>query len=125
MAVVIAAAGRTAMLNALRETVESGSLEILSGSDQVLAVFPLAADAGAVSGNVWALDLFDNSVVGTAAAGAGTTAAKARFKAAGGAVMLSGLTVSLPAGAGEVKLDNVSISQGQGVSITAAAISWS
>lgn len=61
---------------------------------------------------------------GEAAAGAGTSAAKARFKDSGGNVDIDGLTVGLTGSGADIELVNVSITTGQDVELTAATISY-
>lgn len=115
---------RTAMLDAMRASVAGGTMELLSASNQVLAVFDLSDDACSVAAGVWSVEFDPVTTLGTAAAGLGTNAAAARFKNSNGAVRLTGLTVTLPGGSGDVKLINTSITEGQTVAITSASIPY-
>lgn len=124
MAVIPSASLRTATLDAWRESVEGGTLELLSAANQVLVVFQLAADAGDVAGDDWALDFFNDEANGAAAAGLGTNAAAGRIKNASGAVTVSGLTVTLTSGNGDIKMINTSITEGQRVIITSAVLRY-
>lgn len=120
--------GREAMYEALRGTVEGGTLELLSASNQVLAIFELTSTAGAVATSggdvVWTLAFEATEVQGEAAAGVGTTAAKAHIKNSDGEVAIAGFTVTHVSGNGDIKLINTSISENQSVTIDTAVISW-
>lgn len=124
MAVNPSASARTAILDALRGEVANGTLELLSAANQVLAIFGLDATAGSVTGDVWTIGLDASTVQGEAAAGAGTSAAKARFKDSTGNVDIDGLTVGLTGSGADIELVNVSITTGQDVELTAATISY-
>lgn len=121
-------AGRVAMYNAERARCAGGTLEILSAANQVLAVFPLDGTAGTVvaAGEVaeWVLGFDEAETTGEAVAGAGTNMTTARIKNAGGQIEFVGFTVSLPAGSGDLKFINVSVTAGQPVSIASAVIRW-
>ncbi|MHA6686350.1 hypothetical protein [Mesorhizobium sp. A556] len=125
MAVTPSAAVRTALITKLRDLVASGTLELLSAANQVLAIFTLSASAGTVSGDVWTLTFVASEVLGETVAGDGTTSTKAQIKDGSSTVAIDGLTVGLPASSADIKLINVSISQGQAVEITAATITIS
>jgi hypothetical protein len=124
MAVTPSASVKTAIITALRDAVANGTLELQSASSQVLAVFGLNAAAGTVSGSVWTIGFDATTVQGTAAAGTGTTATKARFKDSGGNVDIDGLTVGLTGSGADIQLNNVSISNGQDVELTSAQITY-
>lgn len=124
MAVNPSASVRTDVLNAMRSAVANGTLEILSESNQVLAIFGLDATAGSVTGDTWTIGVDADTVQGETAAGDGTSAAQARFKDSGGNVDIDGLTVSLSSGSGDIKLVNVSISNGQNVTLSTKTISY-
>src|SRR5690606_20351119 len=117
-----------AMYQAMKGTVEGGSLELLSAANQVLAVFELTSSAGAVAASggdvVWTLAFEEDEVLGASAAGVGTTAARARIKNAGGAIRIAGFTVTHTTGTGDIKLINTSISENQAVRIDSAEIRW-
>lgn len=120
MAVTYNVAVKTARMTATREYFANGTLELLSASDQVLAIFGLSADGGAVSGDEWTLAFDATEVDGEAAALTGTNATKARVKTAGGASHLTGLTVGLAGSGADVIMTNTSISAGQEVGMVSA-----
>jgi hypothetical protein len=125
MAVTPSAAVWTALITTLRDQVADGTLELLSAANQVLAIFTLSASGGTISGAVWTLAFVADEVDGEDTAGDGTTATKAQIKDGAGTVAISGLTVGLTASSADIKLINVSISQGQAVEVTAATITIS
>lgn len=109
MAAVVAAAGSTAVL-------EIGT----AGMAAVLATITLGNPiAGAATGaGVLTLSGFPRS---DAAADATGTAAAARIRTAtGGADIITGLTVTLTDGGGDIELDSLSITAGQTVTIDSA-----
>ena len=124
---VTGVATKTAMMTAMRDTVADGTIELLSAGAQVLAIIGLSGTGGTITGSssvAWTLELDASGVTtGLPAAGAGTNAASARIKTAGGVVQTT-LTVSLTSGSGDVKMDNTSITEGQTVAITSAALTW-
>ena len=124
---VTGVATKTAMMTAMRDAVADGTIELLSAGGQVLAIVGLSVSGGAIAGSssvTWTLALDAAGVTtGLPAAGAGTNAASARIKTAGGVVQTT-LTLSLTSGSGDVKMDNTSITEGQTVSITSAVITW-
>ena len=120
MAVIYAAPVKTARITQTRDYFAGGTLELLSASDQVLAVFVLTGPGGTVAGDVWTLAFVAGTVQGTAAAGVGTNAAKAQIKTSGGAAHLTGLTVAL-SGA-DINMPNTSITEGQDVTVNTATV---
>lgn len=124
MAILPSASVKTAIMTTLRDSVADGTLEILSSSNQVLAVFELASSGGTVSGLVWTLEFVSESVLGTAAAGTGTNATKARMKDSSGNVDIDGITVGLPETPAALKLINTSITEGQTVELTSAVVEY-
>ena len=113
---------KAARMTATRDALASGSLELLSAADAVLAVFTLSATGGTVSDGVWTITYTSATTTGEAAAGSGTDATKAQFKNSGGTVRVTGLTVGSTGSGAGVELDNVSISDGQSVELTASTI---
>lgn len=111
---------RAARLNATRGELVNGTLELLSASDAVLAVFSLSGTAGSVTTNTWTLEFTSTSTTGEAAAGAGTAATKAQIKNSGGAVRVTGLTVGTDPG-DDITIDNPNIAEGQTINIVGAA----
>jgi len=110
MAAVVSQAGATAVL-------EIGT----AGMATILATIPLGNPiAGAATGaGILTLSGFPRS--DTAAAASGTAAAARIRTAPGGADIITGLTVTLTEGGGDIKLDSLSITAGQTVTITSAA----
>lgn len=117
MAVTYATAVKTARITATRDHFADGTLEIgTTGMATVLATFGLSATGGTVSGDTWTL-VFDAGTVAAAAAG---TAAEARIVTSGASNDLTGLTVGTSGT--DITLDNVSIANGQNVTISSATI---
>lgn len=124
MAVTPSASVKAALITTLRDQLANGTLELQSASDQVLAIFGLSSTGGTIASQTWTL-VFDASVVtGQAAAGAGTTATKARFKDSGGNIDVTGLTVGTTGSGADIILVNTSISSGQSVELTSGTISY-
>lgn len=116
---------KAARLTATRDIFAEGTIEIQAANDAVLAIFTLSETGGDVSDDVWTLTFGAGSdagqtVQGETAASTGTNATKARIKTEGGTARLTGLTVGV--GSGDIQLNNVSIADGQDVSLTAATI---
>lgn len=120
MAVTYNVAVKTARMTATRNHFANGTLELLSASDQVLAIFGLSTSGGTVSGDTWTLEFDATEVDGLPAASTGTTATKARVKTSGGAAHLTGLTVGLAGSGADVIMTNTSISSGQEVGMVSA-----
>ena len=121
MPVIYNTAVKTARMTAVRDHFADGWLEILTAADAMLASLGLAAGGGTVAGAVWTL-AFDNNTVAASAAG---TAAKAQVKrsaANGAAANITGLTVTIAGGGGDVIVDNLNIASGQNVTISAGTI---
>ena len=116
MPVTYATAAKTARMTATRDHFVSGTLEILTSGDAVLATFTLTNPGGTITNGVWTL-AFSNATV--TASGTGT-AAKAQIKTSGTAANLTGLTVGT-SGA-DINLSNTSISTGQSVTLSSATI---
>lgn len=111
---------KTARMNAVRNAVPSGKLVIRDAGNNALVTFTLTADAGSVTGNVWTLAFVDSTVAGAAAAGAGTDATNAIITTSADASRITELSVGTTGTA--VILDNVSIAEGQNVTISSATI---
>lgn len=122
MAVIYNVAVKTARMTATRDYFAGGSLELLSASSQVLAIFNLTSGGGTVSGDTWTLAVTASTVAGQAAAGAGTTATQARIKNSGGNAHITGLTVGLSDSAADLKMTNTSITTGQDVTLSSGSI---
>jgi hypothetical protein len=111
MAAVVAQAGTTAVLE-----IGTGSMA------SILATIPLGNPiAGAATGaGVLTLSGFPRSDVSADNTG---TAAAARIRtASGGTDIITGLTVTLTAGGGDIILDSLSITAGQTVTLNSAVI---
>lgn len=120
MAVTYNVAVKTARMTATRDYFAGGTLELLSASSQVLAIFTLTSGGGTVSGDTWTLAVAAGTVAGQAAAGAGTTATQARIKNSGGNAHITGLTVGLSAA--DLIMTNTSITSGQDVTLSSGSI---
>ncbi len=118
MAVTYATAVKTARITATRDHFANGTLEILTSADALLATFGLSASGGTISGAVWTL-VFDASTVAASASG---TAAKAQLKTSGGTANLTGLTVVVTGGTGDIQLNSLSVTSGQNVTLSSATI---
>ena len=123
MAVIYAAALRTARMNEVNDAINAGSgagkLKIgTTGMGLVLATLTLADPAGSVSGDVLTLD-FDPDISDTSADNTGTAAA-ATITDSDDNVIVSGLTVGTSGT--NIVLDSVSITAGQTVTITAGTL---
>lgn len=112
---------KEARMTATRDAVADGTIELLAGNDDVLAVVDLTTVGGSVTDDVWTLD-FDGTGTGTAAAGSGTDATTAQIKDSGGVARITDLSVG-PTGSGAaVTLSNVNIAEGQVVEFTGGTI---
>lgn len=123
MAVIYAAALRTARMNEVNDAINAGSgagkLKIgTAAMASTLATLTLADPAGSVSGDVLTLD-FDPDISDTSADNSGTAAA-ATITDSDDNVIVSGLTVGTSGT--NIVLDSVSITTGQTVTITAGTI---
>ena len=120
MAVIYAAAVRTARMNAVLTAIDqdvgAGKLQILTSADVLLAELPLSDPAGSVSGDVLT---FAAITTDTSANNSGT-ASKAQITDNSGDAIITGLTVGT-SGA-NINLSSVSITAGQQVAITSATL---
>jgi hypothetical protein len=122
MAVIYAAALRTARMNEVVDAIDAGSgagkLKIYTtGLGSLLATITLAEPCGSVSGDVLTFD-FDPDISTTGAADG--TAAAATITDSDDNVIVSGLTVGTSGT--NVVLDNTSIATSQTVTITAGTL---
>lgn len=125
MAVTYSTTVKTARMNAVVTAIgTTGVLEIgTTGMGTVLATIALGNPAGTVSGAVLTLAGLPRS---DAAADATGTAAAARIRtASGGSDIITGLTVTLPGGGGDLTLDSLSITAGQTITINTGTITHS
>lgn len=108
----------TAVVTAIGAT---GVLEIgTTGMATVLATISLNSTAGTAASGVLTFSGFPKS--DTAADATGTAAAARIRTATGGTDIVTGLTVTLTAGGGDITLDSLSITTGQTVTINSATI---
>lgn len=119
MAVTYATAVKTARLNAVATYFANGTLEVLDGSNNVLATWTLNGTGGSVAGAVWTLG-FANATVAATGGGGGTAAVAARIKNSVGTVGISGLTVGTSGS--DINLNNTNIATGQNITLSAASI---
>jgi hypothetical protein len=104
---------KTARMNAVRELVKGGTLEIgTTDMRTVLASFKLSGTAGVVRDGTWALAFDADSVVAQRAG----RASAAHIKDAGGSVRIMGFTVGMDA-ASDVQISNTQINDRQTVSL--------
>jgi hypothetical protein len=120
MSVTYNTAVKTDRMHSTCDYFASGTLEILSAADVVLAIFHLAYDGGSVTGAVWTLDFLSTTVTGESGASGGTVATKAQIKNSAGAAHLTGLTVGLSAT--DVIVNNTSIASGQNLTMNSATV---
>lgn len=122
MAVVYAAALRTARMGEVVTAIDAGAgagkMKIRDGSNVVLATLTLADPCGSVSGDVLTFD-FDPDISDTSADASGT-AANAIVTDSDDNIIISGLTVGTSGT--NVILDSTSITAGQTVTITAGTL---
>lgn len=124
MAVTYTTAVKTARMTAVRDQIDlgagAGKLEIgTAGMASVLATITLGDPSGTVSGTTLTLSGFPRS--DTAADNTGTAAA-ARIRDSNNTDVITGLTVTLTGGGGDVQLDSLSVTAGQTVTINSATI---
>lgn len=122
MAVVYTTAVKNARLDAVISQIGStGVLEIGTTSmASVLATISLNSTAGTTSGGVLTFSGFPKS--DTSADNTGTAAAARIRTSSGGTDIVTGLTVTLAGGGGDIILDSLSITAGQTVTINSATI---
>lgn len=98
-------------------------LELIDGASNVIATVDAAivwaaASAGSVSPSS------DINMTGNANAGGGTAAATARLYDSGATgEEITGLTVTVTGGGGDIELDNTSIADGQAITLPAGNVS--
>lgn len=122
MAVVYSATAKTNRMTAVRDTIDAGTgpgvLQIgTAGMATVLAEITLGNPCGTVSGSTLTLSGFPRSDTSANATG---TAAAARIRDGSGNDVITGLTVGTSGS--DINLDSTSITTGQTVTITSAAI---
>lgn len=120
MAVIYAAAVRTARLQAVVDAIDAGTagkLKFYTAADALLATLTLADPCGTVSGDVLTFDA-DPDI--TAAASGTGTVAKATITTSADAVIVSGLTVGTSGT--DIIVDSTSITSGQTVSFNTGTI---
>lgn len=112
MALTIADAGWNAMLDALSDLLDGGTMELQTSGDVEVATLALNATfSGAAASGSITVNAFSSDTSAT-----GGTAAKCVFKSSGAATIITG-TVTASGGGGDVELDNTSISAGATVSV--------
>jgi hypothetical protein len=125
MSVTYTTAAKNARLDAVAALIDAGAgpgkLKIRDASNVVLATLTLADPcAPAAASGILAFD-FDPDISDTSADASGT-AANAIFTDSNDTTVISGLTVTVNGGGGDIQLDSVGITAGQTVTITTAAI---
>lgn len=120
MSVTYDSTAKDARMTVIRDALNSGTLEICTAAfASVIATFTFAASSGTVSGGVLTFAFVASSV--TASLAGTNTAAVARAKNSGGArTVITGLTVGTSGS--DINLNSTSITQGQTVTLSSAAI---
>lgn len=121
MAVTYTTAVKTARMTAVNTAIgTAGVLEIgTSAMASILATIPLANPAGTVSNGVLTLTMPRSDA---SADNTGVPAVARIRTASGGTDIITGLTVTLIGGGGDVQLDSLSITAGQNVTVDSATI---
>lgn len=121
MAVTYTTAVKTARMAAVNTAIgTAGVLEIgTSAMASILATIPLANPAGTVSNGVLTLTMPRSDA---SADNTGVPAVARIRTASGGTDIITGLTVTLIGGGGDVQLDSLSITAGQNVTVGSATI---
>lgn len=121
MAVTYTTAVKTARMAAVNTAIgATGVLEIgTSAMASILATIPLANPAGTVSNGVLTLTMPRSDA---SADNTGVPAVARIRTASGGTDIITGLTVTLIGGGGDVQLDSLSITAGQNVTVGSATI---
>lgn len=121
MAVTYTTAVKTARMTAVNTAIgATGVLEIgTSAMASILATIPLANPAGTVSNGVLTLTMPRSDA---SADNTGVPAVARIRTASGGTDIITGLTVTLIGGGGDVQLDSLSITAGQNVTVGSATI---
>ena len=121
MAVTYTTAVKTARMAAVNTAIgTAGVLEIgTSAMASILATIPLANPAGTVSNGVLTLTMPRSDA---SADNTGVPAVARIRTASGGTDIITGLTVTLIGGGGDVQLDSLSITAGQNVTVVSATL---
>lgn len=121
MAVTYTTAVKTARMAAVNTAIgTAGVLEIgTSAMASILATIPLANPAGTVSNGVLTLTMPRSDA---SADNTGVPAVARIRTASGGTDIITGLTVTLIGGGGDVQLDSLSITAGQNVTVDSATL---
>ena len=121
MAVTYTTAVKTARMAAVNTAIgTAGVLEIgTSAMASILATIPLANPAGTVSNGVLTLTMPRSDA---SADNTGVPAVARIRTASGGTDIITGLTVTLIGGGGDVQLDSLSITAGQNVTVNSATL---
>lgn len=116
MAVTYSATAKDNRMTAIRDLLNSGKMELLTGADAILATWTLNATSGSVSSGTLT---FSPTAVTATASGTGT-AAKLRLRTSGNADVITDITVGT--GGTDVILDSVSVTAGQDVNLTTVSV---
>lgn len=118
MALTYATAIKTARMEATRDVVIGGTLEVRDSTNAVLVAYNITVGGGTVSGDTWTITVDSTTVAATAAG----TADNIVIKNSAGSVRISGLSVGLSGSGANAIIDNTSIAVGQNVTLTSATI---
>lgn len=117
MAVVYSTAVKTARMTATRDYFADGSLELLDGSNNVIATWGLSGSGGTIATTFWTITVDSLTVT----AGASGTVTAARLKNAAGTAGLTGLTAGTSGTDVIISPTNV-ITSGQNLTLVSAVI---
>ena len=118
MTLTLSTAGRNAAADAVTALMDGGTLELRSGTGTVVAAFALPSPAFAAAADGVATG---NGVPMSTTANAGTIAS-ARILNSVGVPEITGLTVTLTGGGGDIELTN--LSPGAGSTVEIASLSY-
>lgn len=126
MAVVYTTAVKNARMTAVRDQIDSGGaagkIEIgTTGMGTILVTITLGY-SGTSTGTITSGALTFAGFPRSGTAGNAGTAAEARIRTSGNVDIVTGLTVTNNAGAGDIKLDTTTIANGQTVTLNSAVL---
>jgi hypothetical protein len=114
---------RTTVADAVANSFEAADavLEVgTSGMGTIIGVFDIVNPQPAASGGVWTLDFDADTVVSI---GSGTLAeARIRDDTTTPTDTITGLTVTLTGGGGDIQVDGLTVTAGQNITLTSATI---
>lgn len=109
---------KTARMEATRDAVGGGTMEVRDSTDAVLVAYDLTLIGGTVTGDTWTFAFDETTVAATGAGDADNIVVKDDV----GTVLITGLTVGVSGSGANGIIDNTNIAVGQQVTVTSAAI---